>query len=172
MGSIVFGGTQFSPKELGAGAAFYVAGLNTKDQEEQLDAIYSIIVLAGIDWEEWSDAAFNADETMLEMVGQILELWSARPWRTTVMLSSTTVNQWHTIRGRLIQKGIPDPLRQIRTLNALLDAVEAMLMEAAAGQGEKELRELERQLYPPPAVGEKPKGNWSDDALLDMFPEG
>ena len=65
MGSIVFGGTQFSPKELGAGAAFYVAGLNTKDQEEQLDAIYSIIVLAGIDWEEWSDAAFNADETML-----------------------------------------------------------------------------------------------------------
>ena len=171
MGSIVFGGVQFFPSELGAGAAFYVAGLNTKNQDEQLDAIYSIIVLAGIDWEEWSDAAFGADETMLEMVGQILELWSARPWRTTVMLASTTVNQWHTIRGRLIQKGIPDPLRQIRTLNALLDAVEAMLMESAASQGEKELRELERQLYPPPAVGEMPKGNWSDDALLEMFPD-
>lgn len=171
MSTVVFGGIPFYPNELGAGAAFYVAGLNTKDQEQQLDAIYSIILSAGIDWEEWADAALVADETMLEMVGQILELWSARPWRTTVMLATTTVNQWHTIRGRLIQKGIPDPLRQIRTLNALLDAVEAMLMEAAAGQGEKELQELERQLYPPPAVGEKPRGNWSDDALLEMFPD-
>lgn len=171
MSSIVFGGVPFYPAELGAGAAFYVSGLNTKSQEEQLDAIYSIIVSAGIGWDEWADASLNADETMLEMVGEILELWSARPWRTTVMLAATTVHQWHTIRGRLIQKGIPDPLRQIPTLNALLDAVEAMLMEAAASQGEKEVRELERQLYPPPAVGETPKGDWSDDALLDMFPE-
>lgn len=171
MSYIVFGGVQFQPKELGSGAAFYVAGLNTQDEEQQLETIYSIILLAGIDWDDWADASLNADETMLDMVKEILELWSARPWRTTVMLAATTVNQWHTIRGRLIQKGIPDPLRQIPTMNALLDAVEAMLMEAAASQGEKELQQLERQLYPPPALGETPKGNWSDDALLDMFPE-
>jgi len=171
MATVIFGGQAFRPLELPTWATIHVASLGTTDQEAQLDAILGIIRAAGIDWDEWSEAAFEADETPLEMVGAVLEAWSARPWRTTVMLASVAVNQWHTIRGRLIQKGIPDPLRQIPSMNALLDTVEAMLMESAASQGEDEAKKLERQLYPPPAPGEKPSGEWSDDALLEMFPD-
>lgn len=171
MATVIFGGHVFRPVELPTWAAFHVAGLNTTDQDKQLEAILGIIQAAEVDWDEWSDAAFDADETPLDMVRAVLEAWSPRPWRSTVMLANITVSQWTTIRGRLIQKGIPDPLRQIPSMNALLDTVEAMLMESAAAQGEDEVKKLERSLYPPPAPGEKPSGEWSDEALLDSFPE-
>lgn len=171
MATVIYGGRVFRPVELPTWAALHVSALSTTDQDEQLDAMLGIIEAAGISWDAWADASFEADETPLEMVGAVLEAWSSRPWRTTVMLSHIAVTQWSSVRGRLIQKGIPDPMRQIPSMNALLDAVEGMLMETAAAKGEDEVKNLERALYPPPAPGEKPSGEWSDEALLADFPE-
>lgn len=167
MSTVEYGGVTFRVRRLPSTAAQYVAALNTRDAEEQLSACFDIVVAAGLDWEAVQEAAFNADNDILDLVGDILEVWSARPWKSSVMLAVVAVKQWHTIRGRLIDKGIGDPLGEIPSLEALLDVIEVMLMDGAKDDDDR--ARLQRELYPSP-VGKAPPGDWSDEALLDAFP--
>lgn len=167
MGAVEFGGVSFTPREIPAAAALHVAGLASPHREDQLSAAFELLRAAGIEWDDWLSVSLETDEDPLEMIGKLLQVWSARPWKSTIMLASATVKQWSTIRGRLIDKGITDPLRSIRSMNALLDVVEVMLMDSAKDEDER--KKLIRDLYPP-VVGEAPPGDWSDDALLSQFP--
>ena len=166
---VEFGGVVFHPTEIPATAALHVAGLVSPHREEQLSSAFSLLGEAGVEWDAWLDASLETDEDPLEAIGRFLQYGSARPWRSTVMLARMCVTQWSTIRGRLIEKGIVDPLRQLRSLNALLDVVEVMLLDSC--KDEEERQEMLRSIYPL-VVGEAPPGDWSDEALLSQFPDG
>lgn len=79
---------------------------------------------------------------------------SGRPLVAVVALSGSAVSQWSIIRGRLVRDGITNPLRDLPTLWALLDAVEWMILESK--KDEKETDDYWRSLYPA-------ETEWSDD---------
>ena len=67
-------------------------------------------------------------------------------------------------------KGIPDPLRQLPTLYALIDVAEAMILEGMDKQEDQERYWL-RTYTPPPgysATGELPRG-WSREDEMAAF---
>ncbi|WP_420847579.1 DUF7240 domain-containing protein [Nocardia cerradoensis] len=51
---------------------------------------------------------------------------------------------WRTIRGQFIKSGIPDPLRQLPDMHAVLDFVEVLWTESMDA---KELEEWHREMY-------------------------
>lgn len=128
-------------------AASAVSRLASPDKAEHMPAAVDIITAAGLDIESVIDAAFESDDDLdvLDLVAELLRVGTARPWRTTVGLCRSTVTQWSAIRGRLIEKGIPDPLRSLRSLTALLDVVETMILDGA--KDDKEREKLLRDLY-------------------------
>lgn len=71
---------------------------------------------------------------------------SGRPLVAVVALSGSAVSQWSIIRGRLVRDGITNPLRDLPTLWALLDAVEWMILESK--KDEKDTDDYWRSLYP------------------------
>ena len=70
---------------------------------------------------------------------------SGRPLRAVVALSRAAVSQWSIIRGRLVRDGVTNPLRDLPTLWALLDAVEGMILESKSD--EKDTAEYWRSVY-------------------------
>ena len=171
MTAVEWAGQWWHPQELAPGAAAAVARLASSDQQEVLPAAAEVLAAAGLDVGLVVDAATamggdaDADLDLLDLVAGVLRTGSARPWRSTVGLCRITVTQWSTIRGRLIDKGVPDPLRQLPSLTALLDVVEVMLLDSMEKQEDRDrfLADLYRRedstLGPPPG--------WEDGAQLD-----
>lgn len=160
-------GYEWHPVPLPPTAASQVAKLASKHRGDQLTACVDLLRRAGLDVERVLDALASTDTgDILEFIAQILEDDSPRPWKSTVGLCRSTVSQWHTIRGRLIDKGIPDPLRALPSLTALLDVVEIMLLD---GMEKKEDRErFLRDLYRRDTVTQSgPPPGWEDGAELD-----
>lgn len=164
MGEFEWAGREWQAAPLPATAASVVARLASEDHGEQAGAILELAEVAGIDPEGVMDAVWGAegDPLLLDFAAGVLAVGSARPWRSTVGLCVSTVRQWGVVRGRLIEKGIADPLRQLRSLSALLDVVEVMILDGMEDQEARE--EFLRQLYRGEATVDKgvaPAG-WSD----------
>lgn len=88
-----------------------------------------------------------------DLLDTTIEHISGRPLRAVVALAGSAVSQWSIIRGRLVRDGIADPLRDLPTLWALLDAVEWMILESK--KDDKETDAYWRQVY-------GPERGWSD----------
>lgn len=161
---ITWAGRQWHPHDLPPSTAAAVSRLASTDPVEHMPAAVDIIRAAGLDVEEVIDTAFTADGDLdvLDLVAGILRTGTARPWRTTVGLCRNTVTQWSAIRGRLIEKGIPDPLRSLRSLTALLDVVETMILDGA--KDDKDRERLLRDLYPTDVDSEGVPIGWEDGA--------
>lgn len=71
---------------------------------------------------------------------------------------------WRSVRAKLILAGIPDPLRQLPDLHALLDLVEAMALESMTAE---DRGKFHFQLYRPDP-SEKPVG-FEEEEQLDAF---
>ena len=110
-------------------------------------------------------------EHMAELVKLISQEGSARPYWVDSALSGVAVRQWPTIRGHLVAYGIADPLRQLPTLYALLDAVERMMLESMEKEADREMYFI--RTYAPPSgtsmtASTLPKG-WSREDELEAF---
>lgn len=161
-------GRQWPVRELCPGAASAVARLASPRREDQLLAVLEVLDLAEVPVEDVIDVAFHTDTPLdvCDLLAGVLEVGSARPWRSTVGLCRTVVTQWSMIRGRLIDKGIPDPLRALPSLTALLDVVEVMILDGMDKDEDRQrfLRDLYRgdrtvtRSVPPPG--------WEDGADL------
>lgn len=163
----MWAGRRWEPGDLPPAAALHVARLGSHVPQERLTATVAVLRDAGICPGRVIDALLDStdpDVDLLDLTGEVLRTGTGRPWRTTVSLAQVTVRQWSMIRGRLIQKGIPDPLRSLPSLTALLDAVETMILDGAEDDKERQrmLGDLYRRdnaLAPPPG--------WEDGAQLD-----
>jgi hypothetical protein len=74
-------------------------------------------------------------------------------------LASAAAHHWRSVRARLILAGIPDPLRQLPDIHAILDVVEVMLME---NQDKAQREKLLDGLYMPD-LEDKPSGFEEED---------
>lgn len=157
-------GREWFPRDLPPSAAAHVARLASPAPAEQMEATVDLIGVAGLDIAAVIDAAFDADGALdvLDLVADILRTGTARPWRTTVGLCRSTVTQWSSVRGRLIEKGIADPLRSLRSLTALLDVVETMILDGAKDDDER--AKLLRDLYRTDTDGDGVPVGWQDGA--------
>ena len=165
-------GRQWEVAPLPPASAGAVAKLAAPDRNAQLSACQDVLVFAGVDADTIIDVAFNTvgDETnagIIDLIAAILETGTARPWRSTVGLCRTVTTQWSTIRGRLIEKGIADPLSAIPSLTALLDVVEVMILDGM--EKEEERDRFIRDLYRVQGVDGGPPPGWEDTADLDSI---
>lgn len=120
-------------------------------------------------FDDWIDFDFGRyeglpDDAPLEVMYLWLEEAVGKPFSAVAALSISLVENWGMVRGRLITSGIPDPMGQIRSLGAMLDAVEFMIMEGH--KDEKEREKYKRQVYRPRRKTgkiEKPSGFESSD---------
>lgn len=164
MGAVYWCGRAWHPVGLPPGAALHVARLAHPDS--QIQGIIGVLDAAGIPLTRVLHALEDTDTEadILDLVSAILMVGTARPWKATVGLCRTVTAQWSTIRGRLIDKGIPDPLRALPSLTALLDVVEIMILDSMEKDEDRQrfLRDLYRRdnmLDPPPG--------WAETSDLD-----
>lgn len=86
-------------------------------------------------------------EAIVILVEEWLEASTGLPLNAVGALSRLAVQQWPTVRGRLIRSGVARPLHDLGTLGALLSAVWDMLMEGA--EDEKAREKLRRDVFAP-----------------------
>lgn len=72
------------------------------------------------------------------------------PYRAVVALAGTTAASWRSIRAHLITNGITEPFTVLPHLHALLDVVEALLLEQTVKEADRE--QLMDRLYRPELV--------------------
>lgn len=104
------------------------------------------------------------DDAVPEIFMRWLETACGKPMSAVVTLCHIMVRSWPMVRGRLVTSGVTDPLGQIKTLAAMLDAVEFMVREGHTD--EKQAQKWEREVYRPRArqgAVEKPAGFENDD---------
>lgn len=175
-GRFEWAGRQWEAAPLPASAAAVVAQLAEDDAPVQMSAVLRVAEAAGIGEEGVLDALWEAEDepVLLDLAAGVLAVGTARPWRSTVGLSVSTVRQWSTIRGRLIEKGVPDPLRALPSLTALLDVVEVMVLDSFEKDEDRQrwLRELYRNNTTVDAA--EPPPGWSDgvEGLDDLMVGG
>lgn len=164
MGTFEWAGHTFSPWELPTTAASVVARLAKDDREEQLSSILDLAQAAGIEPADVIDALWDTDgdPDLLDFAAGVLRVGTARPWKSTVGLCISTTKQWSTIRGRLIDKGIPNPLDMLPSLTALLDVVEVMVLDSFEKKEDRE--RWHRDLYKSETTVDAatPPPGWSD----------
>ncbi|MHC9292071.1 DUF7240 domain-containing protein [Mycobacterium sp. LTG2003] len=103
---------------------------------------------------EMSDSVFGH-------VARALATWgTARPYFAVQMLSFFAATHWRTIRARLINNGIGDPMGVLPSMHSLLDEAEAVWLEAVH-TGDRDKDKLARdqlfdQLYAPEAAATPP----------------
>lgn len=104
------------------------------------------------------------DDDLAALLRGTVTAGTGRPFRAVASLTVAAARHWRTLRGRLALAGVTDPLRQLPDLHALLDAVEALLLEHAdADAVNKHMTALYR-----PDPSEKPR-NFTADDQLDAF---
>ena len=166
---------KFSPSPLPATSASVVAQLAQDDREKQLSTILEIAEIANVDSDDVVDALWDSEHEvdLLDFAAGVLRVGTARPWRSTVGLCVSTVRQWSTVRGRLIEKGVADPLRMLPSLTALLDVVEVMVLDSFDKQEDRE--RWQRDLYREETTidAATPPPGWEDgvSGLDDLFAE-
>lgn len=162
--TVEWAGREWVARDLPPSAAALVARLAAKQPDTRMAATVDLVAAAGIDVDEVIDAAFDSDGDLdiLDLVADVLRLGTSRPWRTTVALCRSTVTNWSSVRGRLIEKGIPDPLRALPSLTALMDVVETMILDGA--KDDKEREKILRDLYRTDTRSDGAPIGWEDSA--------
>lgn len=155
-------------------ACLYLAGMGAKDEDRRAQSLLGYLehVLLPESLDVLLDKAMDPRDLfdvaqLAQLIEEIQQAHSARPFFTDVNLAATAVAQWPQVRGRLVMSGVADPLRQLPTIYALLDAVEAMILD---GMGKEEEREAYfRRMYTPPvgsmAKGRTPKGFSAEEEM-------
>lgn len=137
-------------------ACMYLAGMGARDEDARAQALLGYLehVLLPDSLDQAMSMAMDPDDLfdtaqLAQLIEEVQAAHSARPFFTDVNLAATAVAQWPQVRGRLVMAGVADPLRQLPTVYALLDATEAMILD---GMGKEEEREAYwRRMYTPPA---------------------
>lgn len=157
--------------------AAMLAGMASKDDQERFNGLWGYIhhvlmpesldLLVARAMDEGDQ--FDVDH-MAGLIEEVQQQHSSRPFHVDVSLSATAVQSWPSVRGRLVMSGVADPLQQLPNLYALLDAVEAMVLEGM--QKEEDRERYFSRVYAPPAGtrqrGKVPKG-WSDADEMALF---
>lgn len=156
----------------GPTAARHLAALSTRRGMEATAPMLAILhlMLGQTQLDALEDGVADGrypPDAFSDLLSAGVEHLSGRPLRAVIALSGSAVSQWSIIRGRLVRDGIADPLRELPTLWALLDAVEWMILESK--KDEKETDAYWRSVY-------GPERGWSDDdetasadAFMDAF---
>lgn len=166
---VTWAGRDFAVSPLPASAMGAVARLASTGEDDRMVATTDVLNAAGVDVEDVADAlwATSVPADILDFVALAIETDSDLPWRSTVSLCQSAVKQWSSIRGQLIVKGIADPINQIGSLGALMDAVIVMLLEGIEKDDERE--SVRRDLFrrPSAVADEGPPPGWEDGASLE-----
>ena len=121
--------------------------------------------------------AGDAPADSIERIARAIATWgTARPYLAVVTLAVMVGHHWRTIRTKLVQSGVHDPM-SLKNMHILLDTIEAAVLEAMSGDRDSETRRrvfLDR-LYSPLSDPHAPAGpppGFSDDdteAAFDAF---
>jgi hypothetical protein len=118
----------------------------------------------------------EASSDSVEKIARALATWgTARPYIAVVTLAVMTAHHWRTIRLKMVQSGVRDPMR-LPTMHILLDATETAVLEAMStgSDGEMKRTMFLHKLYSPlsdpsaPAEIAAPPG-FDDDDTEDAF---
>lgn len=165
----------YMPRPSAAGLLAHMAG--TKE-EDRLAGLIGFLdqILTTASLERLLERAMDSrDELEVEHVAELIETivqeHSARPFHVCVTLSVTAVQQWPQVRGRLVLSGVADPLRDLPSLWALLDAVESLILEGM--HKEEDRRDYFRRVYTPPigtmSKSSGPPPGWSAEDEMAAF---
>lgn len=140
------------------------------------EALGALLLDHLIDWMDLDDWVWFArhqrdlpEDAVPELFMRWLEETCGKPMSAVAALSNVIVRSWGMVQGRLIQSGIPDPLKQIPTLAGLINAVDVMIREGH--QDEKATKKYEREVYKPRAKSgtiSKPAGFEKEDMAAQM----
>lgn len=97
------------------------------------------------------------------------------PYIAVITLAVMTAHHWRTIRLKLVQSGVHDPM-SLRSMHMLLDATEGAILEAMSGDRDSEMKRTMflDKLYSPlsdpssATATERPRG-FTDDDTEDAF---
>lgn len=79
----------------------------------------------------------DLDQNAVQRVVQAVATWgTARPYTAVINLVVITAFHWRSMRAKLAQTGIADPLRTMTSMHALLDFTEQITLESLAKSGE------------------------------------
>lgn len=116
----------------------------------------------------------EAPSNSVDLIARAITTWgTARPYLAVVTLAVMTAHHWRTIRLKLVQSGVHDPMA-LTTMHILLDATEAAVLEAMSGERDSEMKRtlfIDR-LYSPlgdPATSSQPPRGFTDDDTEDAF---
>lgn len=159
-------------------AAVLLAGMAGTGEEERLGGLMGfleqVLSLSSLD-RLLERAMTSGDPLEVEHVAELIELivqeHSARPFHVCVTLSATAVQQWPQVRGRLVLAGVADPLRELPSLWALLDAVESLILEGM--QKEEDQKKYYSRVYTPPigtlSRSSAPPPGWAAEDEMAAF---
>lgn len=135
----------------GPTAARYLAALAKARKDDAVEPMLALLeILVGADQLQLLEDGIHdgrfPSTGCPDLLGEAVQHLSGRPLQAAIALSSAAVSQWSVIRGRLVRDGVPDPMRTLPTLWALLDSVEWMILESK--KDDKDTAEYWRSLYP------------------------
>ncbi len=110
----------------------------------------------------------------IELIARAITTWgTARPYLAVVTLAMLTAHHWRTIRLKIVQSGIRNPM-ELPTMHILLDATEAAVLEAMSGDRDSDMKRtvfidrLYSPLADPATASQQPRG-FTDDDTEDAF---
>lgn len=162
---ITWAGKSWKINPLPASAALHVARVSDSHPEAVSEAVEELLYAAGLDIAEvvLSLVEARGADSLQALIALVLSAGTVRPPEASVALARVAVTRWSTVRARLILAGIPDPLRALPSLTALLDFVEHLILEGISEEQDRE--QYMREMYRGSALDAPP--GWEDGAELN-----
>lgn len=86
------------------------------------------------------------EQDAMQRVSRAVATWgTARPFSAVINLVVITAFHWRSMRAKLAQTGIADPLRRMTSMHALLDFSEQITLESLAKSGEGQNAAMQAQ---------------------------
>lgn len=112
----------------------------------------------------------------IEKIARALATWgTARPYIAVISLAVMTAHHWRTMRLKMVQAGVRDPM-SLPTMHILLDATEAAILEgmSTGSDGEMKRTMFLNKLYSPLSDPTAPREiaapvGFTDDDTEDAF---
>lgn len=116
----------------------------------------------------------EAPSNSVDLIARAVTTWgTARPYLAVATLAVLTAHHWRTIRLKLVQSGVHNPMA-LPTMHILLDATEAAVLEAMSGDRDSDMKRtmfidrLYSPLADPTTSSQQPRG-FTDDDTEDAF---
>lgn len=116
----------------------------------------------------------DAPSNSIDRIARAIATWgTARPYIAVITLAVMTAHHWRTIRLKLVQSGVHDPMA-LPTMHIILDTTEGAVLEAMSGDRDSEMKrtlfldKLYSPLADPAAPSDAPRG-FTDDDTEDAF---